>query len=464
MSAVLLQLSHRTLVLAVFESALILGDVATAASARLGTNEGLAALGTFSGIAKVTFAAIVCQLCLYYADLYDAQIITDRRETFVRVLQSLAATSMILAVIYFWFPTVVIGRSVFMIAAVLVIVTAISSRVAFQWLMWRLGPRERLLLIGTTDASVTLARELHNKRVQLGVEIVGFVDADPIKVGQPLINPGIIGTLEDIPAIVRTRTIDRVVVGLTDARGKLPMEKLLDMRVSGITFDHLASVYERYTGKIAVESLRPSWFIFSSGFRHTRALVTVKRLLDIAAAVTGLLLTAPFMLLVAAAVKLTSRGPIFYTQKRVGQNGRIFMMRKFRSMRQDAESESGAVWATANDTRLTPIGCLLRSTRADELPQLWNVVIGDMSMVGPRPERPEFVCDLERRIQFYGQRHAVKPGLTGWAQICYSYGSTVDDALQKLQYDLYYLKHMSIALDLFIILSTLKTILSRRGY
>jgi sugar transferase (PEP-CTERM system associated) len=350
-----------------------------------------------------------------------------------------------------------------MIAAALVIAIVIGWRVGFEWLVRRLRPGERLLLVGTTEATITLARELYERRNELGVEIVGFVDPDPSRVGTPVINPGIIGTLDDIPSIIHTRIVDRVVVSLHDARGKLPMDKLLDMRLNGIAFDHLASVYERYTGKIALENLRPSWLIFSSGFRNTPVLAAAKRAMDVAAALFGLLVAAPLMLVVAIAVKATSSGPVLYSQRRVGQNGRVFTIRKFRSMREDAEAETGAVWAQANDDRLTPIGGLLRSTRLDELPQLWNVLVGDMSLVGPRPERPEFVHQLTRQINFYGQRHAVKPGLTGWAQIRYSYGSSVDDALQKLQYDLYYLKNMSIALDVFIMLSTLKTVLSRVG-
>jgi sugar transferase (PEP-CTERM system associated) len=244
----------------------------------------------------------------------------------------------------------------------------------------------------------------------------------------------------------------------------LPMDTLLDLRLRGIVVDHLATVYERYTGKIALENLRPSWFIFSSGFRHTGALAAAKRCLDVAIGVIGLVLTAPLMIVVAAAVKLTSRGPVLYSQRRVGQNGRVFVIRKFRSMRVDAEAETGAVWAAAHDRRVTPIGRLLRATRLDELPQFWNVLAGDMSLVGPRPERPEFVGHLEREIRFYGQRHVVKPGITGWAQISYPYGSTVADALQKLQYDLYYLKHMSFGLDLFILFATMKTVLSRTGH
>src|SRR5262245_7336479 len=355
------------------------------------------------------------------------------------------------------------NHAVGVVAGALAAAAVAGSRAIFTWLMRRLGPRERLLVIGSTEASLTLARELIDRRLQLGIDIVGFVDVAPTAARPAVDHPGVIGTIDDVPDIVQQRGVDRVVVSLKDARGRLPMDKLLDLRLRGIPIDHLASVYERYTGKIALENLRPSWLIFSPGFRHTRRLASAKRLLDIAAATVGLLLTAPLMVVIAAAVKLTTPGPVLYSQRRVGQHGRIFTIRKFRSMRVDAETATGAVWAVANDPRLTPIGGMLGRTRLDELPQLWNVLMDDMSLVGPRPERPEFVNALEQQIDFYGQRHLVKPGLTGWAQVSYPYGSSIHDALQKLQYDLYYLKHMSIALDLFIMLATLKTVWSGTG-
>jgi sugar transferase (PEP-CTERM system associated) len=310
---------------------------------------------------------------------------------------------------------------------------------------------------------VGLARELFGRRQELGVEIVGFVDPDPARVGAPVINPGVIGTIEDIPSIVRSRGVDRVVVSLADARGKLPMDKLLEMKLDGVSFDHLASVYEELTGKIAVENLRPSWLIFSSGFRKSRLVHSAKRALDVAAALVGLVLAAPIMAIVAIVVKLTSDGPALYRQQRVGVQGRVFNVVKFRSMRQDAEAATGAVWASKNDRRITAAGRFLRRTRLDELPQLWNVLIGDMSLVGPRPERPEFVRQLTEQIPFYGQRHVIRPGLTGWAQVRYTYGSSVEDAMEKLQYDLYYIKNLSIPLDLFVIFSTVKTVILRRG-
>jgi sugar transferase (PEP-CTERM system associated) len=336
-------------------------------------------------------------------------------------------------------------------------------RIAFEWTTRRVGPVERLLLVGTSDGAVRLARELYDRRRDLGVEIVGFIDSDPARVGAPVINPGVIGTVEDIPAIVRARAVDQVVVSLADARGKLPMDKLLEMKIDGVRFAHLATIYEKYTGKIAVENLRPSWLIFSDGFRKGRVQDATKRVLDVGLAALGLLLALPIMLLVAVAVRLTSRGPALYHQERVGQYGRVFVLHKFRSMLVDAERDTGAVWAQSNDTRVTPIGGFLRRSRLDELPQLWNVLRGDMSLVGPRPERPEFVSSLTREIPYYGQRHSVRPGLTGWAQVRYAYGASVEDALEKLQHDLFYIKNRTLALDLFIVAKTVKTVLMRKG-
>jgi len=416
------------------------------------------------GFAKGLIIAGVCQACLYYADLYNLRGVADRRDLVVRMLQALAAASFVLAVLYFWFPALMIGRGVFVYAATLVVGLVVAWRVAFDWVIRQIGPRQRLLLVGTGTAAVKLARELFERRHELGLDIVGFVDPDPARIGQPVLNPGVIGSVEDIPDIVRSRAVDRVVVSVADARGRLPMEKLLAMKLSGVSFDHLASVYEQYTGKIAVENLRPSWLIFSSGFRGTRAQKVAKRLVDVIAGLTGLIVGLPLMLVVALMVRLTSRGPVLYHQTRVGLDGHVFTVHKFRSMRVNAEAASGPVWARpAGDPRVTRIGAFLRRTRLDELPQLWNVLTGQMSLVGPRPERPEFVEELTREIPFYGQRHVVRPGLTGWAQVNYTYGATKEDALEKLQYDLFYIKNMSLALDFYVIFETIKTVILQRG-
>jgi sugar transferase (PEP-CTERM system associated) len=431
-----------------------------AAAARLGAEN----VSIATAVGQAVVIAAVLQIALHYCDLYDPRTLSDRRDLLIGLLRALGATSVILALLYAWLPGLVIGRGVFMIASVMIIALVAGWRIAFEWFSLYVAPAERLLIVGTSSAAVALARELFERRSELGVHIVGFIDSDPAKVGAPLINPGVIGTIDQIPFIVHGQHVDRVVVSLTDARGKLPMGQLLDMKInSGVRFDHLASVYEQYTGKIAVENLRPSWLIFSEGFHKSRALSLFKRLLDIVAAAAGLVLAGPIMLLVAIAVRLNSAGPVLYSQRRVGKDGRLFTIYKFRSMLPNAEALTGAVWATEKDPRVTRVGRFIRRSRLDELPQLWNVLIGDMSLVGPRPERPEFVSSLSEQIPFYGQRHVVRPGITGWAQIRHRYGSSVDDAMQKFQYELFYIKHMSPAFDMFIILETVKTVLVRSG-
>jgi sugar transferase (PEP-CTERM system associated) len=453
----------RAVTLVVFETVLIVAAVALAAYARLGSWAWVI-LDQEHGVAKTLLVAGVTQTCLYYGDLYNLRVVSDRRELFIRIIQSLGVSAFFLAALYYWFPSLVIGRGVFAIAAGLVVAFVVGWRMAFEWVSRRARPRERLLLVGTSAGAVTLAKELFARRQELGVEIVGFIDPDPARIGAPVINPGVVGAVADIPEIVRTRGVDRVVVSLADARGKLPMDKLLDMKIHGVSFDHLASVYEEYTGKIAIENLRPSWLIFSSGFRKSRVLSAAKRALDLLFAGVGLLLAFPVMALIALAVRLTSSGPALYHQRRVGRLGRIITIHKFRTMRLDAEAETGPVWASKDgDPRVTPIGGFLRRARLDELPQLWNVLKGEMSFVGPRPERPEFVEELTREIPYYGQRHVVRPGITGWAQVRYTYGATIEDALEKLQYDLFYIKNLSIALDLYIVFESIKTVVLRRG-
>ncbi len=452
----------RTLLLVGTEHLLIVLAVAAAAIVRVGPaethflNDGL--------LWRAVIIALVLQVCLHYGDLYDLRTLGDRRDLVTGLVQALGSASLILAVLYFWIPRLVIGRGVIVIASVLIITLVAGWRILFEWLSLRVGPAERLLIVGTNEAAIALARELFERRQELGVDLIGFVDPDPARVGMSIINPGVIGTVADIPEIVYSRDVDRVVVSLVDARGKLSMDQLLAMKLNhGVRFDHLASVYEQYTGKIAVENLRPSWLIFSEGFRHSRVTMAAKRAGDFVLAAVGLVLASPIMLVVALLVRWTSPGPAIYSQCRVGKDGRHFTVFKFRSMRVDAEARTGAVWSRVNDPRVTPVGRFLRRTRLDELPQLWNVLRGDMSFVGPRPERPEFVVSLTRQIPFYVQRHAVRPGLTGWAQIRHRYGATVEDALQKLQFDLFYIKHMSLPFDVFILMETIKTVLMRPG-
>ena len=436
------QPSFRTVLLIGCEAGLILGAIALAVWLRFGSDARELLLEQY-GLLKALLITSACQFCLYYADLYDLRAAGDRRELFVRTLQALGAASLVVAMLYFLFPALIFGwgggprtgRGVSVIAAMLVIVVTIGWRMAFVWATTLVGPRERVLIVGTNEAAIRLAREIFDRRAELGVVIVGFVDPDPAKVGQSLMNHGVIGSVDDIPALVRDLDVDRVVVSLADARGKLSMDRLLEMRMAGVEFAQLPSVYEEYTGKIAIDNLRPSWLIFSDGFAKVSESGGVKRIIDIVGSALLLVMAQPAMILAGLAIKATSPGPILYNQQRVGMNGRIFTIHKFRSMKADAEATTGAVWATpGHDSRVTKVGAFLRRSRIDELPQLWNVLRGDMSLVGPRPERPEFVSTLTEQIPFYGQRHAVRPGLTGWAQVRYAYGASVEDAMEKLQY------------------------------
>lgn len=256
---------------------------------------------------------------------------------------------------------------------------------------------------------------------------------------------------------------DQVVVSLRERRGVFPVEELLNCKLAGIEVVDAPTFYERATHKMLIENITPSWFIFSHGFKVTWLLRLCKRVLDITASSLGLMVFLPFIPFIILAIKLDSPGPILFRQVRVGHGDRPFTLMKFRSMRQDAESRTGAVWSQENDPRITKVGNFLRRSRLDEIPQLLNILKGDMSLVGPRPERPEFVGELKKRIPYYSERHYVKPGLTGWAQVCYPYGSSVEDAIEKLRYDLYYIKNISVLLDFYIILKTFGVVLLGKG-
>ena len=455
----------RSFILVAGETALLVAAVVIS-SIVIGGSQAWELLTDDTAFLRVLLIVLVCQVCLHYTDLYDLRTIQTKRDLATRLMRAIGATSLILGIAYWMFPLLVVEQGVFLMTAAMAIVLVMAWRSAFDVITSRLMPRERLLLVGTSPAAIVLARELFERRQELGVDIVGFVDPDPTRVGAPVINPGVVGTIDDIPGLTARMRVDRVVVSLSDQRGKLPMDQLLDVRLrSGVLFDHLASVYEEYTGKIALENLRPSWLVFSTGFRKSRLITAVKRVFDVTAAVCGLILSLPLMIITAIVVKLESpRDPVLYHQERVGLNGATFTIHKFRTMKSDAEAATGPVWSAGDhDPRITRVGHFMRKTRLDEIPQLFNVLIGQMSLIGPRPERPSFVEKLTQQIPFYGQRHVVKPGVTGWAQVRYSYGASVEDAIEKMQYDLYYVKHMSLMFDVMIALETIKTVVLRRG-
>jgi sugar transferase (PEP-CTERM system associated) len=409
---------------------------------------------------KIALVTALCQLCFYYNDLYDLTIVQSSRELLIRLLQAAGAAAIVLAVACVTVPSLILDPTTFLTALGGFVIAVTSWRAAFYYFSRDPHLEERVLVVGTGHAAQLVARQIGGQH-DFAYRLVGFVDdGEGIEVVR---HHEVLGKAADLGTIIAEHQIDRVIVGLSDRRGRLPIQELLQAKLSGVRVEDATTTYERLTGKILIDDLKPSWLIFSDGFRASRITRFVKRTLDLSLSMIGFLLAAPLMAITALAIRLDSPGPILYHQERVGENGRIFTVYKFRSMRIDAERAGQPVWARDRDDRVTRVGRFIRATRLDELPQLWNVMRGDMSFVGPRPERPFFVEQLAREIPFYVQRHAVKPGLTGWAQVKYQYGSSVEDAMEKLRYDLYYIKHMSIVFDLTIVLDTVKVILFGKG-
>jgi len=290
------------------------------------------------------------------------------------------------------------------------------------------------------------------------------VSENGAKPKQKLGRSEILGKAIDLEEIIRAENIDRVVIAVRERRGTFPTEALLKMSLAGnVSIEECTSFYERITGKVHIDMLRPSWLIFAGRQRDTRLKSVFRELIHRGLALIGLVFSLPIAISTAILIKLTSRGPIFYYQERVGKNGHPFHVIKFRSMNADAEADGKPVWAASNDERTTFVGKVIRKIRVDEIPQFWNIIKGEMSFVGPRPERPHFVRQLAQEIQYYEHRHLVAPGLTGWAQVKYPYGASVDDAIQKLQYDLFYIKNQSLTLDIVIVFDTIKTVLFGAG-
>ena len=326
--------------------------------------------------------------------------------------------------------------------------------------------KKRVVVLGTGTAAERIATRLRRKADRRGFNLFGYLpmqdEQDHVtQHGGRILDMG----NKRLVDYCIDNEIQEIVVAVQDRRKGLPIDALMDCRLSGIHVLEAISFFEREVGKIEIDMLTPSWMVFSDGFASSRGRVVAQRSIDLAASVTLLLVTWPIMLLAALAISVESRfrDPVFYRQERVGLNGETYRLTKFRSMRTDAEKDGQAVWASENDPRITRVGRFLRNTRIDELPQIFNVLSGKMSFVGPRPERPQFVEQLEREIPFYKERHRVKPGITGWAQLCYPYGASVADAREKLQYDLYYVKNHSVMLDIIILIQTVEVVLVGDG-
>ena len=414
-------------------------------------------------VAKALVSAALIQICLYYSDLYEDYAMRRRIEIFLRFGQAFITSILLLSLVYYAIPELTVGRGILSIYLPLGFVVLLGWRTLYLWIAGRDALADNVLIVGTGPSARLIAQEML-RRTPLGFKVVGFVGEHRAEVGKRIVNPAVIGITEELLPLVQRNRVNLILVALDDRRGKMPVTELLTCRLAGVRVEEAPAFYERLTGRIMVKNLRPSWLVFSQGFNKPRLLRNSKRIGELLFATLLLVLLAPFLAVIALLIELDSPGPVLYGQERVGEKGRSFMLHKFRSMRADAEAQSGPVWASPDgDQRITRLGRWLRKTRLDELPQLINVLRGEMSFVGPRPERPHFVEHLTRVIPYYHERHSVKPGITGWAQIKFGYGSTIEEAEDKLEFDLYYIKHMSLVFDLGIVLDTLKVVVAGKG-
>lgn len=370
-----------------------------------------------------------------------------------------------LTVLYYIIPSFQLGRGLLSISAVLGLIFCLIVRAAFYLVVDLNRLRRKVLVWGAGDKAAEMLVNMNAENCQQRIQMVGFVPTGS-SVNPKLSDQRIIDLNGSIVDFCRQENIDEVVVALDERRrehgGNLPLGQLMDCKLAGIGVSSAVEFCEREIGRIELNQLDPSWMLFSAGFRYSGVRDASKRIFDITISVLLLMIAWPFMLLTAIAVFLEDGSPVLYRQTRVGLNGKNFDLFKFRSMRTDAE-KNGAVWAKQNDDRVTRVGAFIRNTRLDELPQIYNVLKGDMSFVGPRPERPEFVDQLNEKVPFYSERHRVKPGLMGWAQLKYPYGASIDDASQKLRYDLYYTKNHSLLLDLLIVIQTVEVVMLGKG-
>ena len=449
------------LILAAVDFALLCAAVHLAGLIEHGGDvESLRLAGSPSWIASLVFAAIMLS-ALVAMGLYNRRVDARTSAVVARMVVGLTIGAAAMAILMFTFGSLHLDRGTLALSVTLALPLLALSRILFVQVLGRERFARRVLVYGAGNKAAGL-QDLRVRQDLRGFEVVGYVPTEGCKPTVPAelrINPG-----DRLREFVREADIDEVVVAMEDRRRGLPVQQLLDARLAGVPVSDVLSFMERESGKVELSMLYPSWLIYSEGINAKGVARLLTRVLDLVAASLLILLTAPIMLFTALVIWAESgfRGSILYRQVRVGMEGEPFTLMKFRSMREDAEKD-GAKWAQQNDPRVTRIGRFLRATRIDELPQLFNVLAGSMSFVGPRPERPEFVEQLSQKIPYYRERHCVKPGITGWAQLCYPYGASEQDALEKLQYDLYYVKNKSVLFDLMILLQTAEVVLWRKG-
>jgi len=394
---------------------------------------------------------------------YQAHIRMTRFGLVARQFVAFVLGGVLLVIGYYVVPQAYVGRGVLAIALILGFVLVLGLRTLFLQLVEVDVLKRRVLILGAGHRASQIHNQMRRRTDRRGFFVVGYLPRANEDVAVP--EDRLIHTHLPLHVLVQREQIDEVVVGVDDRRGHMPMDDLLECRQMGTAITDLTSFFERESGRLQLTILDPSWLVFSGGFNATPLRQLSKRCFDLGAAAMLLLLCWPLMLLEVIAIRIESGAgqPILYRQERVGAHGRTFLLLKFRSMRTDAERDGIARWAAKNDDRVTRVGRISRKLRVDELPQLWNVLKGDMSIVGPRPERPQFVADLASQIRYYSLRHCLKPGLAGWAQLSYPYGATVEEAAEKLKYDLFYVKNHNLLLDLLILIQTVEVVLFGRG-
>ena len=455
--------SPRTIGLLLADLAIIYGGLVLSLYLRVGAGGADYELNERNGWLKITLASLSCLLILYLYDLYDFTVMGNRRELLLRLVQALGIAWVLLALLFYFVPSLIIGRGVLIISVPLVLVLLLGWRTIIHYLTGHPEIGEKILIVGSGQAAIDTT-EAVLKRRDAGFRVVGLITEDPEMLHENLPNAKILGAIGDLEKIIKKGGIDRVVIAVRERRGTFPTETLLKMSLAGdVAIEECTSFYERVTGQVHLDLLRPSWLIFDGRGRDTRFKTVAREAIHRLLGLIGLLISFPIAFVTAVLIKLDSKGPIFYQQERVGKNGRLIKVIKFRSMKTDAEADGKPVWASSDDDRTTRVGRVIRKIRVDEIPQFWNIIKGEMMFVGPRPERPHFVSQLAEEVNFYEHRHHVAPGLTGWAQIKYPYGASVEDARQKLQYDLYYIKNQSLPLDFLIVSETVKTVLFGKG-
>jgi sugar transferase (PEP-CTERM system associated) len=418
-------------------------------------NDSYIVLNYENGYLKIFILTGVVLLLSHWCDLYDPIHFDSKGELYFRLLLVPGLLALSLAVVGAVFPRAMLGESSVFLGLVFLTIALLSWRTVYTWLAKKPYLREQVYVLGGGERAQRLVSGLR-LRTELGADVVGWSGNV-----QGALNRQTMAA--DLMEMVEQRNVQRVIVAVQDRREAAPMEELLKLRLRGVHIEEATTWLEKISGKIEVENLYPSWIIFAQGFRFSSTFRIFRRLLAFSVALLGLILSLPLIPFVLLAIKLDSPGPVLYRQKRIGCGGEIFYCYKFRTMRQDAEADTGPTWALDDDPRITRMGKFLRTSRLDEIPQLWCVLKGDMAFVGPRPERPEFVEWLTQQLPYYGVRHMVRPGITGWAQVRYKYGNTIEDAKEKLQYDLFYIKNASLGLDVFIMFQTIKIVLLGRG-